>query len=106
MRDGEVGDDRAARSPTRRPIQIEGRVSRAQVRRYSSPPDPESEGISVDEIRFLGDGWVLYRSTLRGQRLPKAGGDPVPFATKYLDLLRRGEDGKWQVSYRMWNDNG
>lgn len=33
------------------------------------------EGVHVDEIRFLAPGWVVYRSTLRGRRLPKAGGD-------------------------------
>ncbi len=39
-------------------------------------------------MRFLGPDWVVYRSTLHGQRVPKAGGDPVPFETKYVDLLR------------------
>jgi uncharacterized protein (TIGR02246 family) len=63
------------------------------------------EGVNVDEIRFLGPAWVVHRSTLRGQRLPKAGGDPVPFETKYFDLLHRHESGRWEVVYRMWSDN-
>ena len=74
--------------------------------RAQSPFTLRPEGISVDEIRFLGDSWVVYRSTLRGQRIPKAGSDPVPFATKYFDLLERGENGNWRVRYRMWSDNG
>jgi uncharacterized protein (TIGR02246 family) len=69
--------------------------------KYSVKP----EGIKVDEIRFLGPAWVVHRSTLRGQRFPKAGGDPVAFETKYFDLLHRTDDGRWEVAYRMWSDN-
>jgi uncharacterized protein (TIGR02246 family) len=63
------------------------------------------EGVSVDEMRFLSPTLVAYRSTLRGQRIPKSGGEAMPFETKYFDLLRRSEEGKWQVVYRMWSDN-
>jgi uncharacterized protein (TIGR02246 family) len=63
------------------------------------------EGIAVDEMRFLGPDWVVYRSTLRGQRIPKAGGEATPFETKYLDLLHRTAAGKWEVVYRAWSDN-
>jgi ketosteroid isomerase-like protein len=71
----------------------------------SSPYTVRPEGITVNEMRFLGPNWVVYRSTLRGQRVPKAGGDPVPFETKYLDLLHRTEAGRWEVVYRMWSDD-
>lgn len=47
--------------------------------------------------------WVVYRSTLRGQRVPKGGG-PTPFETKYVDLLHRTATG-WEVAFRMWSDN-
>jgi uncharacterized protein (TIGR02246 family) len=63
------------------------------------------EGITVDEIRFLSPAWVVHRSTLRGQRVPKAGGDPLAFETKYFDVLHRTESGRWEVAYRMWSDN-
>lgn len=63
------------------------------------------EDITVNETRFLSPDWVSYRSTLRGQRIPKAGGDPVPFETKYVDLLHRAASGRWEVVYRMWSDN-
>lgn len=65
----------------------------------------QPQGIGVDEMRFLTPAWVVHRSTLRGQRLPRAGGDPVPFETKYVDLLHRTEDGSWEVAFRMWSDN-
>jgi uncharacterized protein (TIGR02246 family) len=63
------------------------------------------EGIRVDEIRFLGPNWVVYRGTLWGQRLPTAGGEPTPFETKYFDLLGRADGGEWKVAYRMWSDS-
>ena len=68
---------------------------------YSTQP----QGITVDEMRFLSPTLVVYRSTLRGQRVPKAGGAPVLFETKYFDLLRRTSTGDWEVLYRVWSDN-
>ena len=68
---------------------------------YTTQP----QGITVDEMRFLSPAIVVYRSTLRGQRVPKAGGAPVPFETKYFDLLRRTSAGDWEVLYRVWSDN-
>ena len=68
---------------------------------YSTQP----QGITVDEMRFLSPTVVVYRSTLRGQRVPKAGGAPVPIETKYFDLLRRTSAGDWEVLYRVWSDN-
>lgn len=46
--------------------------------------------------RFLSPGWVVYRSTLRGERVPKDGSATNPLETKYVDLLHRKpmEDGK------------
>ncbi len=85
-----------------------GREAIAEWQRLSQASAPYSvrpEGITVDEMRFLTPGWVVYRSTLRGQRVPKAGGGPTPFETKYVDLLHRVEGGRWEVVYRMWSDN-
>jgi ketosteroid isomerase-like protein len=73
--------------------------TRAQLS-YTTQP----QGIALDEIRFLAPDWVVYRTTLRGQRLPKGGGDPVPFETKYVDLLHRVRN-DWEVAFRMWSDN-
>jgi ketosteroid isomerase-like protein len=62
-------------------------------------------GITVDEMRFLSPTLVVYRSTLQGRRVPQGGGTPTDFETKYLDVLRRSESGRWEVVYRMWSDN-
>jgi ketosteroid isomerase-like protein len=63
------------------------------------------QAVTVDETRFLSSDWVIRRSTLKGQRVPKAGGDPVAFETKYFDLLHRNAAGNWEVASRMWSDN-
>jgi ketosteroid isomerase-like protein len=62
-------------------------------------------GLSVDEIRFLSPDLVIHRTTLTGERIPKVGPPGVPFETKYLDLLRRTNAGRWEVVYRMWSDS-
>jgi uncharacterized protein (TIGR02246 family) len=87
---------------------VRGRTAIAEWFRKSQSDTPYTvrpEGIVIDEIRFLAADWVVYRSTLRGQRVPKAGGDATPFVTKYFDVLQRNAEGRWQVVYRMWSDN-
>ena len=71
----------------------------------AAPYTARPEGITVDEMRFLTPNLVVHRGTLRGQRIPKAGGDAVAFETKYMDVLRRTDAGRWEVVYRMWSDN-
>ena len=77
-------------------------MQRAQA---ASPYRVVPEGVTVNELRFLTADWVVYRSTLRGQRVPKDGGAPVLFETKYVDLLHRAAGGRWEVAFRMWSDN-
>jgi ketosteroid isomerase-like protein len=48
---------------------------------------------------------VIYRSTLKGQRVPKAGGEPAAFENKYFDVLRRKADGGYEFMRRMWSSN-
>jgi ketosteroid isomerase-like protein len=76
-----------------------------QRAREASPYQVRPEGITVNELRFLAADWVVYRSTLRGQRVPKSGGNTVPFETKYVDLLHRTAPDRWEVVFRMWSDN-
>ena len=53
----------------------------------------------------MSGGFVIYRSTLKGQRVPKAGGEPEPFENKYFDVLRRKTDGGYEFIRRMWSSN-
>ena len=62
------------------------------------------EGVSEDELQVSG-GFVICRSTLKGERTPKAGGKPEAFENKYFDVLRRKPDGGYEFTRRMWSSN-
>jgi uncharacterized protein (TIGR02246 family) len=61
------------------------------------------EAVTQDEIRIVGEVAVV-RTTLRGRRVSKTG-EASPFETKYLDVLRRTIEGRWEFVSRMWNSN-
>lgn len=83
---------------------------RAAIREWQERQQGEAttrtvpEGISEDELQ-VGGNWVIYRSTLKGKRVPKAGGEGQPFETKYFDVLRKKTDGSWEFARRMWSSN-
>jgi uncharacterized protein (TIGR02246 family) len=92
--------------PNERPVRGRAAIEAFQTRAQSeSQYVVEPTGIQVDEVRFLEPTWVVYRGTLSGRRVPKAGGAPSAFETKYFDLLHKNAEGTWQVAYRMWSDN-
>ena len=59
---------------------------------------------SEDELTVSG-GYVIHRSTVKGQRAAKSGGGLQPFETRYMDVLRRKPDGSYELVRRMWNTN-
>lgn len=61
------------------------------------------ESATQDEIRVEGQA-AFVRTTLRGQYIPRSGGEGRAFEEKYLDLLRRASNG-WEFVARMWNSN-
>ena len=73
--------------------------SRAEAGDAGTPPS-----IAEDELQMSG-AFVIYRSTLKGQRAAKAGAAPEPFETKYFDVLRRKPDGGYEIVRRMWSSN-
>jgi ketosteroid isomerase-like protein len=83
---------------------------RAAIREWQERQQKEAthrtqpEGISEDELSVSG-GFVIYRSTLRGKRVPRAGGEPEPLENKYFDVLRRKPDGGYEFVRRMWSSN-
>jgi uncharacterized protein (TIGR02246 family) len=83
---------------------------RAAIREWQDRQQREAthrtvpEAITEDELQAAGD-WVIYRGTLKGRRVPKAGGADEPFENKILDVLRRKADGNWEFLRRMWSSN-
>jgi uncharacterized protein (TIGR02246 family) len=53
----------------------------------------------------MTSGMAVRRFTLSGQRVPKAGGDPVRFNNKYVDVIQKQADGSWKFILRMWSNN-
>jgi uncharacterized protein (TIGR02246 family) len=56
------------------------------------------------EIVVVGDR-AFRRYTGVATFTPKAGGDPSRNDRKYLDVLRRGPDGRWRVSHHVFTLN-
>ncbi len=85
-------------------------AGRAAIREWQERSQKEAthrtvpEAISEDELSVAGDS-AIYRSTLKGKRVPKAGGDAEPFEAKYFDVLRKKPDGAWEFRHRMWSSN-
>jgi len=61
-------------------------------------------GLAVDAVHVYAE-LAIHLGTLKGQRVPFTGGSPVPFETKYFDVLQKAPTGGWQFRYRMWSDN-
>jgi uncharacterized protein (TIGR02246 family) len=79
-------------------------IKKWRVSQANAPFRIVPESANQDEIRV--EGYAAYvRTTLRGRRTPRDGGEAVPFEEKYLDLLRKTEDGGWEFVARMWNNN-
>lgn len=76
-------------------------IGRAAVKEWLGLTQAEAalvtkpEKITQDDIRINGN-MATVRTTLRGTRTPKAGGASVAFDTKYLDMLRKTADGRWE----------
>lgn len=98
-------EDGAVLPPDEAPV-----VGRAAIKEWMKRTLAEAayvtrpEGVTQDDLKVTGN-LAVARSTVRGKRTPKSGGEPIPFETKYLDVLRKTSDGRWEFVYRMWNNN-
>jgi uncharacterized protein (TIGR02246 family) len=75
---------------------------RAWYERSAAPFLVQPTEFRVEALHVVGD-WAIQRFSIAGTRTPRAGGASQSFSAKYLDVLRRGEDGAWRFVYRVWN---
>jgi len=54
------------------------------------------------ELQVFGD-WAVFRGVLVGTVTPKGGGEPMPLANKFVNVLRRESDGSWKHVWDVWN---
>ena len=60
--------------------------------------------LDVDEVRVLGN-WAFERGAYSIGLSPKAGGQPIQDAGKYITVYQRTSDGTWRMARDIWNSD-
>ena len=55
-----------------------------------------------EEVRVSGD-MAYGRGFAQVRLVPHLGGDPLVSTAKYINILRRQEDGSWLTTHDIWN---
>jgi len=58
--------------------------------------------ITIDEIQVVSN-WAYDRGSLTVTLVPRAGGETSFVRQRYLEIWRRGSDGKWRIAIEMDN---
>jgi uncharacterized protein (TIGR02246 family) len=61
--------------------------------------------LDVDETQLAGEDWAFERGTYTITLSPKAGGEPIRDAGKYITIYSRESDGQWLMARDIWNSN-
>jgi uncharacterized protein (TIGR02246 family) len=61
--------------------------------------------LSPEEVQLAGADWAFERGTYAITLTPRAGGDPIRDAGKYITLYQRQADGAWLMARDIWNSN-
>jgi len=59
--------------------------------------------LAPEEVRSAGADWAFERGTYEITLSPKAGGEPINDAGKYITLYQRQPDGSWAMARDIWN---
>lgn len=57
---------------------------------------------TIEELH-VAEAWAYMKGSYRMRITPKSGGAPVDEEGKVINILRRGDDGRWRVSRHIWN---
>lgn len=83
-------------------------VSGAEIEKWAAETvfDEFNNGLTLieDEVEVFGD-WAFLRGRYRLSTTPKQGGDTVEDVGKYLDVMRRQDDGSWKFARLAWNSD-
>lgn len=60
--------------------------------------------LAVDEVQVAGD-WAFERGAYTIALTPKAGGEPMQDAGKYITIYQRQPGGAWRMGRDIWNSN-
>jgi uncharacterized protein (TIGR02246 family) len=77
---------------------------RAMLNGVFTSDDFKIEVLAPSIIEVDGDlGWARYAYIIH--RTPKGGSETISSHRKFLDIMRRQEDGGWRVYKHIWNYN-
>jgi len=61
--------------------------------------------LSPEEVRIGGADWAFERGSYAITLAPRAGGDSIRDAGKYITLYQSQSDGAWLMARDIWNSN-
>jgi uncharacterized protein (TIGR02246 family) len=61
--------------------------------------------LSPEEVQPAGTDWAFERGTYAITLTPRAGGDAIRDAGKYITLYQQQADGAWLMARDIWNSN-
>ena len=98
-----VADD-AVWMPPNSPAVAGKDAIRAWARDFFSRYALDVDSLPVEALE-VGDRLAVRRYRSVGRYIPSDGGEPVPYDQKYVDVLRRGSTGSWEIALHMWSPN-
>jgi len=61
--------------------------------------------LAPDEVQIAGADWAFERGTYEITLTPKAGGESIQDAGKYITVYQRRPDGSWAMARDIWNSS-
>jgi len=61
--------------------------------------------LAPQEVQLADTAWAFERGAYQITLVPRAGGDALRDAGKYLTIYRRQDDGGWLMAYDIWNSD-
>jgi uncharacterized protein (TIGR02246 family) len=61
--------------------------------------------LAPEEVQIAGADWAFERGTYEITLTPKAGGESIQDAGKYITVYQRRPDGSWAMARDIWNSS-
>jgi uncharacterized protein (TIGR02246 family) len=61
--------------------------------------------LAPEEVQIAGAEWAFERGTYKITLTPKAGGEPMQDAGKYITIYQRQPDESWSMAHDIWNSS-
>jgi uncharacterized protein (TIGR02246 family) len=61
--------------------------------------------LAPEEVQIAGADWAFERGTYKITLIPKAGGEPIQDAGKYITVYQRQSDDSWAMARDIWNSS-